>query len=156
MSGAAVDDPAPRWMRMGLVALAFPSAVLGVWLFLTPHTFYADFPGFGQHWVRPLGPYNEHAFSDFGGALLALSLVVWAAAWALERRLVRVALLAVMLWGSAHFVYHLLHLEMLSSAADVENQAALSYFVVLPAGLLIGMRRGRLAREMGVAGEGTP
>ena len=106
-------DLVPPWMRVGLLALAVPCTVLGVWLLFSPHSFYWDFPGLGQHWVRPLGPYNEHAFSDFGGALLALSLVVWVAAWALERRLVTVALSAVLLWGTAHFVYHLMHLDVL-------------------------------------------
>lgn len=126
---------------MGLVALAAPCTALGVWLYLAPHNFYADFPGFGAHWVSPMGPYSQHAFSDFGGALLGLSLVIWAAARSLERGLVRVALLAVLVWGAAHFTYHMMHLNMMSTAADAESQTALSYLFLLPAALLIAMHR---------------
>lgn len=132
------------WTRPGLIALAVPYSVLGVWLVLAPHSFYRDFPGFGQRWVSPLGAYSQHAFSDFGGALLALSLIVWAAARTLEPSLLRVALLASLVQGTSHFAYHLLHLEPLSTAADIGNQAALSYFILLPAALLILTRRRRL------------
>ncbi len=135
-------------MRIGLVALALPCTALGVWLYLEPHTFYTDFPGFGAHWVSPMGPYSQHAFSDFGGALLGLSLVVWAAARSLEHGLVRVALLAVLVWGTAHFTYHMMHLNMMSTVADVENQTALSYFIVLPAALLIDMSRTKPRRSL--------
>jgi hypothetical protein len=126
-------------IRLGLVALAVPYSVLAGWLVFAPHSFYSNFPGFGLRWVSPMGPYDQHGFSDFGGALAGLSVAIWSAAYVAERRLVCVALLASLVQGAAHFTYHLLHLNMLSTANDLGNQTALSYFVLLPAVLLMAI-----------------
>ena len=129
------------WLRVGLVALALPNTVVGAWLLFAPHSFYTSFPGFGQHWVEVLGPYSEHAFSDFGGALLALALLTWLAAWWLERRLVQAALLAVLLQSLAHFIYHLTRLSAMSAVNDLANQLSLAYGVVLSLVLLFVVQR---------------
>src|SRR5947209_2214057 len=73
-------------IRIGLLALAAPNLIVGIWLLFAPRSFYDDFPGFGHRWVGPLGPYDEHAFADFGGALLALGLLCFLAAVWMERR----------------------------------------------------------------------
>lgn len=48
-------------IRTGLVALAVPDTVLAVWL-LSPRSFYESVPGFGVHWVKPMGAYSRHGF----------------------------------------------------------------------------------------------
>jgi hypothetical protein len=132
-----------RVIRVGLIALAVPNIVVGGWLLFASRSFYDHFPGFGHRWVGPLGPYDQHAFSDFGGALLALALLsCLAAAW-LERRLVQAALLTVLLQSLAHFVYHLTRLSSLPTGDDIANQLSLAYGFVLPLWLLWLMRRNR-------------
>src|SRR5581483_9013027 len=100
------------------------------WLF-APHSFYQSFPGFGVHWVEPLGAYSEHAFSDFGGALLAIALLTWFAGLWLERRLVQAALTTVLFEAASHFIYHLSRLSAMSMVNDFANQLSLAYAVVL-------------------------
>jgi hypothetical protein len=121
-----------RLLRVGLVALAIPDLVVGGWLVIAPRSFYDSFPGLGHRWVGALGPYSQHAFSDFGGALLALGVLgCLAAAW-MERRLVQAALITVLCESVAHFVYHLTRLGSLPAADDVANQLSLAYGIVLP------------------------
>ena len=128
-------------LRAGLIALALPNTVVGGWLLLAPRSFYDSFPGFGVHWVEPLGPYSEHAFRDFGGALLAIALLTWLAAMWFERRLVQAALITVLFEALSHFVYHLTRLSPLSALDDLGNQLSLSYGVVLSVVLLVYVRR---------------
>lgn len=125
-----------RIIRIGLLALAIPDIAVGAWLLFAPRSFYEDFPGFGHRWVGPLGPYNQHAFSDFGGALLAIGLLCCLAALWMERRLVQAALLTVLVESIAHFIYHLTRLSALPTADDLGNQLALAYGVVLSLCLL--------------------
>lgn len=118
-------------IRIGLIALAVPDIVVGAWLLFASKSFYDNFPGFGHRWVGPLGPYDQHAFSDFGGALLALGLLGCLAALWMERRLVQAALLTVLFEAVAHFVYHLTRLGSLPTGDDIANQLSLAYGVGL-------------------------
>ena len=128
-------------LRIGLVALAVPDAIVGAWLLFAPRSFYDNFPGFGHRWVGALGPYSEHPLTDFGGALLALALLTCLAALWMERRLVQAALLTVLLESVAHFVYHLTRLGALPTADDVANQLSLAYGIVLSLALLFLAQR---------------
>lgn len=130
-------------LRAGLIGLAVPNTVVGGWLLIAPRAFYDDFPGFGHHWVSTAGPYAEHPFTDFGGALLAIALATWLAAIWLERRLAQAALLAVLLEALPHFVYHLTTLSTLPTGEAIANQLALAYGVVLPLLLLPLTRKAR-------------
>jgi hypothetical protein len=130
-----------RILRIGLVALAVPNVIVGAWLLFAPRSFYDDFPGFGHRWVGALGPYSQHAFSDFGGALLAIALLTCLAAAWMERRLVQAALLTVLLESVSHFIYHLTRLGTLPTGDDIANQLSLAYGVVLSLGLLWLTRR---------------
>ena len=82
-------------MRAGLIVLAVMQGLVGVWALLGPESFYADFPGAGHAWVALLPEYNEHLTRDVGALSLALTVVLVAAAWWPERRLVRIALVAL-------------------------------------------------------------
>jgi hypothetical protein len=132
-----MSDARRMTLRVGLVALAVPDAVVGGWLLLAPAAFYRSFPGFGLHWVRALGAYSEHAFSDFGGALLAIALLTLLASVWLERRLVQATLVNVLFQAVAHFVYHLTRLSAMTALNDFANQLSLAYGVVLASALLV-------------------
>jgi hypothetical protein len=126
-----------RALRAGLIALAIPNTVVGGWLLLAPRSFYLNFPVVGLHWIEPLGAYSEHAFSDFGGALLAIALLTWVASLWLERRLVHSALLTVLFEALSHLIYHLTRLSAMSAVNDTANQLSLAYGVALSIALLI-------------------
>jgi hypothetical protein len=66
-------------VRIVLVGLGVPAVVFGAWAAFAPRSFYEDFPGFGQVWVRPDGPFNEHLVRDVGELNLALAFVTLAA-----------------------------------------------------------------------------
>jgi hypothetical protein len=135
-------------LRVGLVALTIPNVVVGAWLLFASRSFYEHFPGLGNRWVGPLGPYDQHTLTDFGGALLALALLTGLAALWMERRLVQAALLTVLLQSVAHFVYHLTRLGSLPTGDDIANQLSLAYGIVLPLWLLWFASRAR-ARSSG-------
>jgi hypothetical protein len=103
-------------MRAGLIVLAVMQGLVGVWAMLGPESFYADFPGAGHAWVALLPEYNEHLTRDVGALSLALTVVLVAAAWWPERRLVRIALVALGVYAIPHTVFHATHLEGFPSA----------------------------------------
>ena len=139
----------PLVIRVGLVALAIPYTVLAVWLLFAPHSFYESFPGFGVHWVRPMGVYSQHGFTDFGTALLGLAFVAWIAAYVLEQRLVQVALIASLLQGRLTLRTTCCISRCSRRPTTFGNQTALSYFVLLPIALLLVVRRERRPRVAG-------
>jgi hypothetical protein len=148
------------WLiRLGLLALAAPDLIVGAWLLFAPKSFYDRFPGLGHRWVGPLGPYDEHSFTDFGGALLALAVVCCLAALWMERRLVQAAALAVLCESLSHFLYHLTRIGSLPAGDDVANQLSLAYGVVLSLLLLWSTRAGVWSPGSGAeaerANEGT-
>lgn len=101
-----------------------------------PRAFYDYVP-----WVDRIPPYSEHLMRDYGAMNLALALVVVAAAMTMERRLVRVALGAYLLFAVPHLVFHVTHLENFTTAAAVAQTTTLA-IATLPIGLLI-LTRGR-------------
>ncbi len=93
-------------VRAILLAASLSNAVIGVWATLSPRGWYDDFPGFGQHWVSVDGPYNQHLVRDVGAWSLALTILTVGAAWALERRFVIAAGIALAVQGAAHAQHH--------------------------------------------------
>ncbi|CAM5272206.1 hypothetical protein STENM327S_02911 [Streptomyces tendae] len=118
------------WLRTGLGVLAGSQVVLGLWIVLLPELFW-KWP-----WVSHLPPYNEHLLQDFGGASLALAVVLCAAVAAMERRLVLTALVAYLVSAVAHLLFHARHLEPLSAAGAAGFMALLGAAVLLPAALV--------------------
>ena len=98
-------------IRAGLIVLAVMQGLVGVWAMLGPDSFYRGFPGAGHAWVALLPEYNEHLTRDVGALSLALTVVLVAAAWWPERRLVRIALIAFAVYAIPHAVFHATHLE---------------------------------------------
>ena len=122
--------------RTGLLVLAAPQVVVGVWGLLAPQAFYDGFPAPGHAWVALLPPYNEHLTRDVGALNLALAVLLVAAAVAPERRLVRVALLVQLVWTVPHAVFHLGHLDGFPPVDAVVQSVGLVGSVLLPVALL--------------------
>ena len=127
-------------VRILLVGLGVPAVVIGVWAAFAPRSFYEDFPGFGQLWVRPDGPYNEHLVRDVGELNLALAFVTLAAVGWCTPLLVRIVAGAWLVEGLPHLAYHLRHLDPLAADAKVPSIAGLA-IVPLVALLLVAQRR---------------
>ncbi len=111
--------------RGGLALVGAAQAEVGLWGALAPHVFYENFPGMpGQHWVRALGPYNEHLLRDYAAAELGLAVLLIATAIWFERRLVLVAGTAFLAATLPHFVYHLTTTESLSGFGNAASLGA--------------------------------
>jgi hypothetical protein len=81
LAAAWATDPTDRpevgiGMRLGLVFLLLQTLLGGLWITLSPATFFNALPGFGRAWVSVDGPYNEHLLRDFGALNLALGVVL--------------------------------------------------------------------------------
>jgi len=98
-------------LRVGLLILSATQAIVGVWALPAPRAFYDGFPLPGHPWVALLPPYNEHLVRDVGAFNLALTVVLVAAAWTLEPTLVRVALVALLVYAVPHTIFHAGHLD---------------------------------------------
>ena len=130
-----------RILRIGLWVLALPAVVVGTWAGFAPRSFYADFPGFGRSWIAPDGPFNEHLVRDVGALNLALAIVTIAAALTLGRALVRGVLVAWLVEGVLHVVYHARHLDPFASTDQVAITLSLVFVPILAVGLLVADRK---------------
>jgi len=119
----------PRLLRLGLLYEAATFALVGFWAAFAPRSFYTDFPGAGRHWISADGPYNQHLVRDVGELSLALSAVMVAALVTLSIPLVRAALVAVIINGVLHVVYHARHLDPFSSG---DGAAVIGSLVLAP------------------------
>ena len=126
--------------RVLLVGLGVPAVVIGAWAAFAPRSFYENFPGFGQVWVRRDGPFNEHLVRDVGELNLALALVTLAAVVWCTPLLARVVAGAWLVEGIPHLAYHLRHLDPIASDAKVSSIAGL-VIVPVAALLLLAMTR---------------
>lgn len=104
-----------RLLRIGLIYQAGAMALVGFWATFAPRSFYSDFPGGGRHWISADGPFNEHLVRDVGELSLALLVVLGVAAITLSVPLVRAALIAVIVNGGLHVLYHARHLNMFAT-----------------------------------------
>jgi hypothetical protein len=120
-----------RIVRVVLVVWAAVSVQLGIWATFAPRSFYDDYPGFGRHWVRVNGPYNEHFVRDFGALNLALAVVTIFAVVTFARPLVIAVAVAWLAWDIPHLVYHLRHLDVYDTGDKVLNVSALAALPVL-------------------------
>jgi len=130
------------WTRIGLVYLAVGYALVGFWAAFAPRSFYTDFPGAGRHWISPDGPFNQHLIRDVGELNLALLVVVAAAAVTLSLPLVRAALVATLVNGVLHVVYHVGHVDMFSTGDQAAIIGSLVLAPVVALVLLVVVRRG--------------
>ncbi len=127
-----MDRLLSQTVRLGLVALALSSALVGIPALLAPHTFFADFPFVG-HWVDRLGSYNEHLTTDVGTLYsLVAALFAWAAATG-NRALAFPLCVTWTVAGLVHLLFHVTHLEDFPTADAVAQTVALAAVPVLAA-----------------------
>jgi len=132
-------------LRVSVAILALVSVELGVGATFAPRSFFDDYPGLGRHWVRAYAPYNEHLVRDFGALNLALAVMTIAALITLGRPLLIAVAIAWLAWGVPHLVYHLRHLDVLSTGDKVANVVGLVAVPVLAVVVLV-LALGRPAR----------
>ena len=93
-----------RWLRGGLLTLAALQLIVAGWQYLLPRAFYDHFPT-----VELDPPYNEHLVSDVGGLGLALTAMMFFAAWVLDTRVVLTVVLGYLVYAATHFTFHVTH-----------------------------------------------
>jgi hypothetical protein len=125
-----------RWLRVGLTVLGAGNAAVGAWALFAPRSFYVSFPGGGRAWVAALPPYNEHLVRDVGSLNLALMVVLVFAAVSLHRTLVRAALVATLVNGIPHLIFHLANTGVLMTGDRVAQSVSLALVVAIPLVLL--------------------
>lgn len=118
-------------LRAVLYGLGGVQLLNGVWITISPASFYDDFP-FGRGWVEALPAYNEHLTRDVGGLFMATGLVLIVAGVWLERRVVGLALASYLLFSVPHAIYHVLNLEPYGTGDAIANVVALAATVLLP------------------------
>lgn len=129
-------------LRVGVWFLTFVEVVVGLVATLAPRAFYDYVP-----WVNLMPPFSEHLMRDYGAMNLALALVFIVAATTMERRLVRLALVAYLLFAIPHLIFHVMHLENFTTVAAVAQTTLLTLAVLLPVALLILTRQRRNALD---------
>jgi hypothetical protein len=132
--------------RVLLVVLAVSQAVPGVWALALPRSFYEVFPYGGTPWVALLPPYNEHLVRDAGAGMLALAVALALAAWWLDRRVVIVAVAALLTFVVPHAIFHSLHLEHFPLGDAVGQQVGFVLEIGLAVAVLVTLRRERVRR----------
>ena len=105
-------------VRLLLAWFALFGLVVGSWQAFLPASFYRDFPGSGHRWVSPDGPYNEHLMRDVGALTTALGVVALVALLWTTTATIRVAAAGALVSSVPHFIYHLIHLDLLPTTAD--------------------------------------
>jgi hypothetical protein len=120
------------WLRAGLALLAVIEALQGFWMYFAPRSFYDDVPT-----VSADPPFNQHLMTDIGGLSLAMAVVMGGAAVLMDRTLIRVALVAYLVYSVSHLLFHVTHLMGLSPGGTAFLLTGLSLLPLIALGLLI-------------------
>jgi hypothetical protein len=121
-----------------------------------PASWYRSFPGFGHHWLPPLGPYNDHLAVDFGSLTLGLATITVVAAVTMRRDWVLAAAAGWTVVGVPHLAFHIAHLEPYPAGDQVANVIGLTAAVILPAAILVASVFPRKAKRRGSLPEPLP
>jgi hypothetical protein len=120
------------WLRAGLALLAMIEALQGFWMYFAPRSFYDDVPT-----VSADPPFNQHLMTDIGGLGLAMAVVMGGAAVLMDRTLIRVALVAYLVYSVSHLLFHVTHLMGLSPGGTAFLLTGLSLLPLIALALLI-------------------
>jgi hypothetical protein len=118
-------------LRVGIWFLALAELAVGIVATLTPRDFYDCVP-----WVSLAPPYSEHLMRDYGAMNLALGVVTLVAAITMEQLMVRVALVAYLVFAIPHLLFHVTHHQHYTATAAIGETAALVVAMLLPVALL--------------------
>lgn len=113
--------------------LAASAGFVGFWAAIAPHSFYRSFPLPGHHWISTAGPYDEHLVRDVGGLYLSLLVV---SVWALARRQsepLRVVGAAWLVFSLPHLLFHLDHLDGMTTLDKMGEAVSLAVTLFLAA-----------------------
>lgn len=128
MSGYRQD--VTRRVRVGLIVLAAPTLITGLWAVFAPASWYADY-GHGIAPPSAFGAYNEHFVQDLGSGYLGIGAVLVCAAVWLQRQVVTTALIGFLAFTVPHFVVHVVEAGALDRAGYLFTTG-----VLLAAGLV--------------------
>jgi hypothetical protein len=123
--------------RGALVLVAAAQAEIGAWGVIAPRSFFNTFPGFGHHWVAPLGSFDEHLVRDYAAAELGFAVLLLCAAIWFERRLVLVAGAAFLAATLPHFLYHLTTTDDLATGDNVASLGSFALEIAVVIGAMI-------------------
>jgi uncharacterized membrane protein len=123
--------------------------VWGVAAIAAPRWFFDNFPGFGRSWAAAYPPYNEHLMTDVGAAFLSLGVILIIAAWLKDRKVTNVVLIGLLVFSTAHLVFHAGHAGNLTGVDLAASLVALALGVVVPA-ILLSFSAAR-SRRRGIA-----
>lgn len=129
----------PTWVKRATLGVGVATLVIGLWTFIAPESFYADFPVSGADWVSTLGHYNEHLVVDFGSAEIGLAVAAIGISRSRSVPGVVAVLSGFLVFGALHFGYHLRTFDSFSTGSAVAQAAALATFMLVPASALIGI-----------------
>jgi hypothetical protein len=129
-----------RIRKLVALLLAASAAYVGGWASIAPMSFFRSFPGLGMHWTAADGPYNQHLVRDVGGLYLSL-LVISVCAALSTPHMRRIAGAAWAVFSVLHFIYHLRHLDVVSTTSAWLESTALG-LTLLGALLLVLPERG--------------
>ncbi len=128
--------------RAGLVYLTVSFLTVGLWATLSPRSFYDDFPGGGRQWIAGDGPYNAHLVGDTGVGFLAVGFVLLLATLWMDKRVVQAALVAAIVHGVPHLLFHLRHPnEALGGFDALASNGSLALGTLLALALLVLVSR---------------
>lgn len=142
MEPTASTATVPVWVRVGLVALGLPNALIGLWALVAPANWYHHFPGWDPRLVAAEPPFNRHLVTDAGAGLFASGIVLLAGAWLGERRAAQLALVTFAAFAVPHALFHVTHPSpLLTTAQDAQNAGVLIFLVAATVVLLVGSGR---------------
>ena len=114
------------WVTIGLVVLAVPNLVAGLWGMVAPERWFDNFPGWAPRLVAAFPPYNEHLAVDAASGLFASGAAAAIALCWRRRQVVIVAMAVFLAFALPHAIFHLTHpADALNSREDAVNTLSL-------------------------------
>jgi hypothetical protein len=142
------------WVTIGLVILAVPNLVAGLWGLIAPEHWFDNFPGWAPRLVAAFPPYNEHLAVDAASGLFASGVAAAIALWWRRREVVVVTMAVFLAFALPHAVFHLAHpADALNGREDAVNALSLWAEVVIALGVMVtALRPGRSGGVYGSRG----
>ncbi|HEX9712576.1 MAG TPA: hypothetical protein VGB52_08520 [Actinomycetota bacterium] len=106
MERSSYRNDTSRRVKVGLIILAVPTLVTGLWAVFAPASWYADYTQ-GIAPPRAFGSYNEHFVQDLGSGYLGVGVVLVVAAIMLTPAVVTAAVLGFTAFTLPHLIVHL-------------------------------------------------
>jgi hypothetical protein len=143
------------WVTIGLVILAVPNLVAGLWGLIAPEHWFDNFPGWAPRLVAAFPPYNEHLAVDAASGLFASGFAAAIALFWRRREVVAVAMAVFLAFALPHAIFHLAHpADALNGREDAVNSLSLWGEVAIAVAVMLTALRG--SRSAGVYGSQGP